>query len=167
MSAPRAPVLLLVALFGLPATAAEQMATGGGRAPLAASASVMFKIIIPPVLNLKVTSEPTVSVTAEDLNRGYLDAAAPQEVLVTSNLAKSYALRLDIVIPQFKRVTVSTQPNGQGGRSFGAEGLSLPQPQTNPATRQDDFEFRYRFELAPGLQPGNYPWPVAVALVQP
>lgn len=157
---PVVAALLLPALlaFVTPARADSQN-TGAG----SASAGLMFVIHIPVVLRLKVLGQPPLRVTREDIARGFVETEAPQEVLVTSNTTREYALRMDVMVPGFNRVTVS---EAQGSRSFGAEGATLIQPPTSPGTRQANFRFKYRFDLSERIQPGDYPWPVQLSLLQ-
>ena len=150
--------LLLLAAGGV-ARADSQVATGGG-----ASASLMFAIHLPVVLRLNVRSQPPLRITQDDIARGFVETSTPQEVLVTSNTTREYALRLDVMIPRFARVTVSEQ---QHSGSFGAEGLTLVKPPTSPSTHQASFRFHYRFELTADMAPGDYPWPLALSLIQP
>lgn len=163
MSSARSRIFsLLFALASLPAAqhaCADARSAGGG----SASASVMFSITIPVVLRMKVDSPPTLRVTGEDIARGYVETVAAQDVLVTYNARREYALRFDVRVPGFSRVTVSEQRRSQ---SFGAEGLTLHQPPTPSATSQANFRFTYRFELPAGMTPGDYPWPLALALTQ-
>jgi hypothetical protein len=156
---------LVLALLALgpgarPAHADSQSASNGG----GASASLMFAIHIPVVLRMKVMLQPPLRVTREDIARGYVETSLPQEVLVTCNLPREYSLRLEMSNPLFKRVTLS---EARQSRSFGTEGLTLTQPPTPPSTSQATHRFHYRFELPADLAPGDYPWPLTLALIQP
>jgi hypothetical protein len=124
---------------------------------------VDFTITIPVVFRMKVQSQAPLRVTPEDIARGYIQTSVPQEVQVTFNVPRGYALRIDVVVPRFKRVTVSEQSDS---RSFGAEGLTLLEPPTPPATSQASHRFLYRFELPADMTPGDYPWPIAVSATQ-
>ncbi|HEX4327458.1 MAG TPA: hypothetical protein VH105_11610 [Burkholderiales bacterium] len=149
-------VVLLAAGSG--AHAESQIVSGSS-----ASASVMFTIRIPVVFRMKVQSQAPLRVTLEDIARGYIETSTPQEVQVTFNVPKSYTLRIDVVAPRFKRVTVSEQA---ASRSFGTEGLTLHEPPTPPATNQASHRLLYRFELPADMTPGDYPWPIAVSAAQ-
>lgn len=155
-------VLALLALAGLlgaaPARADSQSAGGGGT-----SAGVMFVIHIPPVLRLKADAPPSLRITDADIARGYVDSSVPHEVQVTCNTRREYALRIELRVPRFGRVTMTEQ---QRSRSFGAEGLTLYQPRTAPGVTQASYRFNYRFELPADMAPGDYPWPLAVSLIQ-
>lgn len=140
------------------AYADSQTVSGGS-----ASAGVDFTITIPVVFRMKVQSQAPLRVTLEDIARGYIETSVPQEVQVTFNVPKSYTLRIEVVVPRFKRVTVSEQATS---RSFGAEGLTLLEPPTPPATSQASHRLLYRFELPADITPGDYPWPIAVSAAQ-
>ena len=142
-----------------PAVRADTQAVSSG----SASASIDFVIKIPLVFRVKVQQQPPLRVTQEDIARGYVETSAPQEVQVTFNVPQSYTLRMEMLVPRFKRVTVSEE---YSSRSFGAEGLTLLQPPTPPSTHQASHRFNYRIELPADLQPGDYPWPVAISAAQ-
>ena len=127
------------------------------------SASLMFKIIIPVVLRMKVLSQPALRVTREDIERGYVETGSAQDIQVTCNTSKEYALRLEVTVPRFRRVTVTESRQSQ---SFGAEGLTLYRPPAPPTTNQATHRLNYRFDLPADLAPGDYPWPLSVSLVQ-
>jgi hypothetical protein len=160
-----APQAAMAAAQAAPVTGPT--ASGAGSATAGSSSGLMFKIVIPPTLILRVLSQTAMSITSEDVQRGYVEVSEPQEIVVTCNLRQEYMLRLEIILPHIRRATVSTGRASADSRSFGTEGLSWPQPPTSPATSKSDLQIRYRFDLAPGLQPGNYPWPVAVTVMQP
>lgn len=155
-----AAVLCALALSAaMPCAHADAQNTGGH----SVQTGVDFTIKIPVVFRFKVQQQQPLRVTPEDIARGYVETVAPQEVRVVFNLPQSYTLRMDLMVPAFRRVTVSEQ---YASRSFGAEGLTLLEPPTPPSTHETDHRFLYRFELSPGMTPGNYPWPVAVSAVQ-
>jgi len=157
----RLTALALAGALLVPAATARadtQSVSGGG-----ASASLMFKIIIPAVLRMKVLSQPALRVTREDIDRGYVETGSAQDVQVTCNTSKEYALRLEVTAPRFRRVTVTESRQSQ---SFGAEGLTLYRPPAPPSTNQATHSFNYRFELPADLVPGDYPWPLTVSLIQ-
>jgi hypothetical protein len=157
----RLAALALAGSLLLPAAGARadtQSTSGSG-----ASASLMFKIIIPVVLRMKVLSPPALRVTREDIKRGYVETGSAQDIQVTCNTNTEYALRLELTMPRFRRVTVTESRQSQ---SFGAEGLTLYRPPAPPSTNQATHRFNYRFELPADLVPGDYPWPLSVSLVQ-
>lgn len=151
--------LALLLCLAAPGSRADTLTVSHG----SASSSVDFTIKIPVVFRFKVQQQMPLRVTREDIARGYVETSVPQEVHVVFNLPQSYTLRMDLMVPAFKRVTVSEQ---YSSRSFGTEGLTLLEPPTPPSTHQTSHRFLYRFELAPEMAPGDYPWPVAVSAVQ-
>lgn len=149
---------LACTLVGSPAQAESQSVASGS-----ASATVIFQITIPPVLRMKADAPAGLRVTSEDIARGYVETGVPHEVLVTCNTQREYALRMEVRVPRFNRVTVTEQ---QQRRSFGAEGLTLYRARTAPSVTETSYRFTYRFELPPDMAPGHYPWPLAVSLIQ-
>lgn len=152
-------LLALAGLLGAAQARADSQSSGTG----SASAGVMFVIHIPPVLRLKTDAPPSLRVTSVDIARGYVDTSVPQEVLVTCNTQREYALRIELRVPRFGRVTMLEQQRSQ---SFGAEGLTLYRPRASPGVTQASYRFNYRFELPADMAPGDYPWPLAVSLIQ-
>jgi len=127
-----------------------------------ASASVQFKIVIPPVLRMNVVAQPMITITQEDIARGYVETTDAHELNVVSNTNREYAVRLDVTGSLVQRATVIS---GFNSREFGASGISLVQPRPTQ-NNQARFAFTYRFDLAKGVTPGSYPLPVFASVTQ-
>ncbi len=122
-----------------------------------ASQGVHFMIRIPPLVRLQMVKQAaTFLVTEQDVARGYVEVAGGSLLQVTANTPWE----------------VSFQPHGDQIRAARVSGLS-GEVTVGPgggsranlaAMRQPvAFELSYRFDLAPGVAPGTYPWPLSVS----
>ena len=94
-------------------------------------------------------------ISQADVRRGYVDAASATRLVVTNTNPRGFALDVWPVVPVFEAVsvrgtggTVTIERDGGTIVERGIYGPLLP------------IELRYRFTLAPGTQPGSYPWPL-------
>ena len=117
-------------------------------------------VIVRPVANIELQSAPTVlDISAADLRRGYIDVMQPTEFTVRSNSPNGYALDVLTVAPVLSSMIV------QGLNSdlaLGADGGTVVQRWQKP--QAVNVSLKFRFELAPGLGSGTYPWPVRLAV---
>lgn len=141
--------VLLIALLGASSVASTDQARG----TLGVSANVA------PVARLELaTREPDLLLTAEDLDRGYIEPPQPLHLTVYSNSRSGYALDVLPVSPLFSAVSV------QGLDSdvrLTADGGTVTQRWGHP--QKVSLELRFSFVIAEGVQPGRYPWPVRLA----
>ncbi|MFT3905037.1 MAG: hypothetical protein QM718_01860 [Steroidobacteraceae bacterium] len=96
-----------------------------------------------------------VVISASDLQRGYVDVAAPAALQISSNSPEGFALDVLPIAALARSVTVQ----GLGGETeLGAEGGTLVQRWQHGQSLAVSLHFR--LTLAAGLTPGNYPWPL-------
>lgn len=106
--------------------------------------------------SLSVTAEPAdISISPEDLRRGYVEVIDPTHLEIRTNSPAGYAL---LILPQsswFSAVTV----RGAGAEvTIGADGGTIIE---RGAARHSALELTYRFALADLVAaPGRYPWPL-------
>ena len=122
-----------------------------------ATQSLDFKITIPRIMRLQVLRQiENLEITQQDVARGYVEVASGSLLEVTANT----------------QWDVSFAPNGGIARSarvrsfandivVGPEGGVLAR--LRPMSRATMFDLSYRFDLAPGVSPGTYPWPLTVS----
>lgn len=97
--------------------------------------------------------------TQADIARGYFDVAAATRFAVSSNSRSGYVLQFYPVGDAFR----SVQIKGLGHTAqLGADGGTVVQ--RGPVESDTPRELSYRFTLQPGLQPGAYPWPLALSV---
>lgn len=112
--------------------------------------------------SLQVLSQPnSISVTAADIARGYVDVPAPAQLAVRSNSPLGYMLEFS--------------SNGYFFREILVNGLSVPvqlspaggavlQPAAASGVTRATMDLGFRFLLHEAAQPGVYPWPIHVSV---
>jgi hypothetical protein len=112
------------------------------------------------VAAIELQSAPTnLRISVADLERGYIDVAQPTQFTVRSNCPSGFALEVLTVAPVLSSMTIEGLDSGL---SLGAEGGTIVQRWQKPQALR--LSLKFRFALAPGLQAGNYPWPVRLAV---
>lgn len=140
---------ILVALLGMSSVASTDQARG----TLGVSADVA------PVARLELASrEPDLLLTADDLDRGYIESPQPLHLTVYSNSRSGYALDVMPVSPLFSAVSVQGLDTDV---RLSAGGGTVTQRWGHP--QKVSLELRFSFVIAEGVQPGRYPWPVRLA----
>jgi hypothetical protein len=144
------PMVLIAATLAGSLQAAEPR-SGSASATLSVSATVVARAILTTTYQT-----PTVTVTQADIARGYVDVPEATRLQVRTNSVGGYLLAFESGQPFFTEVQVS----GAGARVSLASGngwVLEPFAGTSIA-----MELSYRFVLAPGVQPGEYAWPLDV-----
>jgi hypothetical protein len=139
----------LLALLAISSVASTDQARG----TIGVSANVQ------PMARLSLAgSEPDLFLTAQDLERGYINSPRPLRLTVYSNSRSGYALDVMPVTGLFSSLAVE----GLGSDVvLSAEGGTVTQRWARPQTVS--LELKFSFTLAKGLEPGLYPWPVRLA----
>jgi hypothetical protein len=124
------------------------------------SASTSLSVSATVIARALMTTEyqaPSVVVTEADIAQGYVDVAQATRLQVRTNSANGYLLDFESAQSLFTEVQVS----GAGDRVSLASGNGwVLEPFAGTAVTM---ELSYRFVLAPNVQPGEYPWPIAVS----
>jgi hypothetical protein len=117
-------------------------------------------VIVRPVANLELRSAPNgLDISAADLRRGYIEVMQPTQLTVRSNSPNGYALEVLTVAPVLSSMTIEGL---NSDLALGADGGTIVQRWQKP--QSVDLSLKFRFELAPGLVIGTYPWPVRLAV---
>ena len=112
------------------------------------------------VADIELQSAPSnLLISDRDIRRGYIDIIQPTQFTVRSNSANGFALEVMTVAPMLTSMTIQGMDSEL---SLGAEGGTIVQRWQRPQTVA--VALRFRFVLAPGLQAGNYPWPLRLAV---
>lgn len=101
----------------------------------------------------------SLTVTAQDVKRGYVDLPTGSFFSVKTNAPDGYVIEF---VPQgelFRSVQVSGL---QGPLVLGAQGGSASENAV--PGRVASHQLGYRFLLRPEVMPGNYPWPLAITV---
>jgi hypothetical protein len=112
------------------------------------------------VANIELQSVPAdLEITAADLQRGFVDVARPTQFIVRSNSQNGFALEVLTVAPMLSSMTITGLDSDL---YLGADGGTVVQRWRQAQARK--LSLKFRFELAPGLKAGDYPWPVRLAV---
>jgi hypothetical protein len=112
------------------------------------------------VANIEMQSvPPMVRVSAADLKRGYVDVLQPTQAVIRSNSQSGFTLE---ILPVTNLASSMVVEGLNTDLSLGAEGGSVVQRWEKPQAVR--LSLKFRFALAPGLQAGDYPWPVRLAV---
>jgi hypothetical protein len=125
-----------------------------------ARATLTVAVTVPPVSRLEVVSQATtVQITAQDLQRGYVDLSVPTLLNVYSNARDGFALEVLPMSPVIRAIAV----RGLGSEAdLGAEGGRIIERWEHP--QPTSLSLTFRLALAPGAMPGLYPWPLHLAV---
>jgi hypothetical protein len=112
------------------------------------------------VANIELQSAPAYLLISDaDVERGYIDVVQPTQFTVRSNSESGFALEVMTVAPMLSSMTIAGL---NSDLYLGAEGGTIVQRWQKPQSVR--ISLRFRLALAPGLQAGNYPWPVRLAV---
>jgi hypothetical protein len=151
-------VAALIAVLSLgslshPASAAE------GTAPTRASQHLDFKIVIPEVLRLNFLNQTrTLTVTAEDVERGFVEIVAGTNVEIVSNARSGFQLHFRLQVPEFTEAEVRGLHQNI---VVGAEGASLANRERHAI--RTHYELSYRFKIPANMHTGVYPFPLHIS----
>jgi hypothetical protein len=125
-----------------------------------AHSNLSVSVIVRPVANLELQSAPTgLDVSAADLRRGYIDVLQPTQFTVRSNSPNGYSLEFLTVAPLLSSMIVAGL---NSDLALGKDGGTVVQRWQE--AQAVNVSLKFRFELAPGLSAGTYPWPVRLAV---
>lgn len=129
---------------------------GGAEGGISVSARVV------PYARLEVLAQPTtLHVTPADAARGYVEVDGISRFSIRSNSPRGHAL----VVEGRSEILTGVVIRGLGPDvALAVAGGTLLRP---PADPRAAIEIRpgYRFALAPGTPPGEYPWPVTLSIL--
>ena len=132
---------------------------GKARATTSAKSTQMrISATVNPYVRLDVLQQqPSLTITAEDIQRGYVDVSAGTSLRTRTNDRNGFLVNFDSRSNVFERVTVT----GIGGTAeIGSGGGTIRAPYAGPESLA---QVSYRFHLAQGVQSGNHPWPLQIS----
>lgn len=146
--------LAAVAVAGVAlAGALSAPAAAGDRARVEIQASVQARALID-----RQRLPQAVVISAEDVQRGYVDLEQPVEIGIRTNHAAGVLLDLSRNASEVQSVDVREAQGGEV-RAFG---VFVPQPERG--LRAHTVWLKVRLKLAPGAVPGTIAWPFSVSL---
>jgi hypothetical protein len=155
-------VAVLIAVLALgsissPANAVE------GVVPSQASQSMQVSARVMEVLRLSVLHQThTVTVKAEDVQRGYVDIVAGTSLEIVSNSLSGFKVNFQLHDTAFTEVEVSGL---QKNVVVGADGASLSSAaHFERHAFRTPYELSYRFKVPTNMTTGVYPFPLQISL---
>lgn len=137
---------------------------GAGISPVQAgtsSAPVTVRAVILPLASMKTVFEPaTLTITEEDVRKGFVDGSSPSLIELRSNSRRGCILILQAGDGPFKEAEVTFL-----GRTVvvGRQGGLL----VLPVFGRQVVSMGYRFLLSHDARPGVYPWPFSLSIAPP
>jgi hypothetical protein len=135
------------------------LAPGKGQATTASKTTqIRVSATVVPYVRLDVLQQQaSLTITAEDIQRGYVDVSAGTSLRTRTNDRHGFVLNFSSRSNVFERVSVT----GIGGTmEIGSAGGSVRVGYTGPESAA---KVSYRFYLAQGVLSGNYPWPLQIS----
>jgi hypothetical protein len=146
--------LAAVAVAGVAlAGALSAPAAAGDRARVEIQASVQARALID-----RQRLPQAVVISAEDVQRGYVDLEQPVEIGIRTNHAAGVLLDLALNSSNLESVDVREASGGE----LRAASVFIPQPERG--LRAHTVSLKVRLKLAPGAVPGTIAWPFSVSL---
>ncbi|HEY3048915.1 MAG TPA: hypothetical protein VGJ72_15820 [Polaromonas sp.] len=143
--------LVCALCFGFLTTAAADPGVG----KLAVSATVLKRT------TMKVVAQPaSVTVTAGDIARGYVEVPTPVQVAIQSNSPTGYVLEFgsrDNFMQQIRVTGLDSEVQ------LGSAGGVVTQAAPGRGMRNTTLSLGFRFMLSETARQGVYPWPVQLA----
>lgn len=151
----QAAMSVLIGLAFVSLTAAS-FAAGAAETKLVVSATVLKHA------SLQVVSQPgSVTVTAVDIQRGYVDVPGTAQVMVKSNTQDGYLLTFTSHGDFFRQALVRGLANDV---QLGPDGGGVAQRPTGRGMTRTGLDLGFRFVLSASAQQGVYPWPMTLSV---
>ena len=141
--------LALVVAFTPTAAHASSLMTG-----------VQMSALVSPSAQLRTDFQAQrITVTADDIAHGYVDIPAASRFTVVTPKGGNYFVDFHVRSDLFTSVNI----DGLGGQvKIGADGGSVAQ--SGPGLKGTSSTLNYRFQLNGKVQPGDYDWPLMLAV---
>ena len=148
-------VITALAASLLPATAVypRHAKAAETRAQMTVSATVVEAVTIRTLHQAR-----DLMITAQDVERGYVEVPAASRFQVSGNSRTVLEFRPRGALVRSFSVTLP-----EGSARFGAEGGTLLQKARHLSASTVDVA--YRFDLAAGTKPGSHPWPLSLTIL--
>jgi hypothetical protein len=141
---------------------AAALACGGGAAAAAGQAQLVVSATVPRHASIRIQPPASLTISHEDVARGYVEVPAPIEVQVRSNAPEGYTLVFQPIGDGIGRVVVE----GPAQRVVAdAAGAVLARPAPARGVWSESLQLRVRFELTAEARPGVQAWPLQVAMM--
>ena len=113
--------------------------------------------VVPSLSYQVVYAESTLTITAADIAKGYVDISRGMELTVKTNSLKGYLVWFSLDGTVLKESGVYDDNNAYGLMRSGGE-IHMPYTENNYIPK----ELSFRFYFSPEVKPGVYEWPLSV-----
>lgn len=160
---PTFPLRAALAALGMVLSLAAGNAVADSRAGgPTAQASLRVTAVVQRFATLRVATPNSIAVSEADVARGYVELAAPVEVMVRSNVAEGYTLAFGRSGPSIERAHVL----GLARELVVGSGMAMAtRPAAGRGMWRDVLQLRFRFDLAPDTRAGQHPWPIHISMM--
>lgn len=124
--------------------------------------SMLVSATIARHTSIRIAPPASITLSEEDVARGYIEIAAPVEVTVQSNVPQGYALVFERHGEQVRQAHVQ---GPDGALLVGSTGAVATRPPAGRGMWRDQLQLRFRFDLAAGARAGQHPWPLNISLM--
>lgn len=158
---PSSPRAALVALLVLAWPAALVLGCATARAE-SDSGLLAVRAVVARHASVSVSQPASITVTAADVARGYLELPVPVQVVVRGNMSEGYCL----VFERRGDEVGDVQVLGLGQPLVvGATEAMSERPAPGAGFWREQLSLRFRMALAPAAAPGEHAWPVQISLL--
>jgi hypothetical protein len=121
--------------------------------------SFSVNVVVQPVAHVEQAAHGNLVISQYDIARGYVEVNEPVAMRINSNSVNGFALNVLPVNDVFTNVVV----RGMDGEvALGADGGMIVQRWQRAQTVSMNLKFQ--FALRPGIQPGEYSWPLQLSV---
>ena len=124
------------------------------------STTVSVQATVLPVVWQSISYPDVLSVTQEDIERGYVDVEGAVSVTIRTNTPDGYTLGVFKTVDMFERVVITDGSESYVLYAGDREIHILPYRGSRYITR----ELSFRFYLKQDTEPGTYAWPVGLSI---
>jgi hypothetical protein len=146
------------------ALAATWMAALAGPAAHAFQDTLQVSAVVPRHASIRIAPPSSITISEQDVARGYVEVATPVEVTVQSNAPQGYALVFERQGEQVRQAHVQ---GPDGALLVGSSSAVAARPPAGRGMWRDRMLLRFRFDLASNARPGEHPWPLNISLLSP
>ncbi len=141
-------------------TIAILLASAGYSSATENTSVINVKTRVLPVMKYSILyQESNLTITQEDINKGFIDVQEAVVLSVKTNSTNGYLLAFSLESNMFSRVTVRNENNVYNLSETGGE-IHMPFHGMNVTTQK----LSIRFHLLSNISPGQYEWPVSVLI---
>jgi hypothetical protein len=133
---------------------------GASAAGPGSSAVLRVTATVQRFATVRVAVPTTLTISRQDVDRGYVEVAAPLHLSVRSNVAQGYRLVLKHRGALVRNAVVHGLPEVL---VVDAAGATVARPAAGHGIWQESLQLHVRFALSPHVQPGTHDWPLQIS----